>query len=143
MALDRVDDPQLGAVAFEDLAVLGVPPPAEGVGEHVEVGGDPLGLPFEPELDLGRREVPGHFEPDLVASAAILKQVKTGGGICLTSNLMVFPGGAPEVSGDDVGEKLEVCDVKKLEVGRGAAGNKFIDREVEDTNARESVVPAI
>ena len=123
MALDRVEDPQLGAVAFEDLAVLGVPPSAEGVGEHVEVGGDPLRLPFEPVLDLGRREVPGHFEPDLVASAAILKQVKTGGGIRFTSNLMVFPGGAPEVSGDDVGQKLEVCNVEVLEVRRSLHGS--------------------
>ena len=143
MALDRVGDAKLGAVVGEDLAVLGVTPPTERVGEYVEVGGDPFRLPLEPELDLRRCEVARHLQTDLVASTAVLEQVKTCRRIGFPGDLLTIPGWAPEVSGNDVGEKLEVCDVELLEVGRGTAGNKFIDLKVEDSNARESVVPAI
>ena len=79
MTLDGVEDPQLGAVAREDLAVLGLAVATESVWENIEMHRDPLGLPLEAMFDLGRRKMSRHFQPNLVASAAVLKQVKTCG----------------------------------------------------------------
>ena len=114
MTLDGVEDPQLGAVAREDLAVLGLAVAAERVGKNVEVGGDPLGLPLEAMLDLGRRKMPGHLQPNLVTSAAILEQVETGGRICFSGNLMFVPGWAAEVASDDVSQQFNISDVEVL-----------------------------
>ena len=112
-----VEDAQLGAVALEDLAILGLAVAAECVGENVEVCRDPLSFPLKPVFDLRRGKMPRHFQPNLVASAAVLKQVKTCRRIGFTSDLMVVPGRAPEVSSDDVSQQLEISDVEVLEVG--------------------------
>ena len=143
MTLDRVEDSQLGAVAREDLAVFGLAVAAERVGENIEVGGDPLGSPLEAVRDLRRRKMPGHFQPNLVTSTAILEQVKTCGRICFTSDLMFDPGRAPEISSDDVGQQFQVGDVEVLEVGGRAAGDVFIIGKVENSNTWEASIPSI
>ena len=143
MALDRVGNAKLGAVVGEDLAVFGFTPATERVREYVEVGGDPFRLPLEPKLDLRCCEVARHLQPDLVAGAAVLEQVKTSRRISFPGDLLTIPGWAPEIPCDDMGEELEVCDVEVLEVGRGTAGDVFICREVENAESGEPIEPPI
>ena len=143
MALHGLVDAQLGAVVPENPVIFGVTPSAEGVGEHVEVGGDPLGLPLEVAADLGGGEMPGHFEPDLVAGAAVLEEVEAGRGVGFSGDPVVGPGGAPEVAGHDMSEELEIGDVEVLEIWGGWAGDKFSGREIENADARETTSPAV
>ena len=98
MALHGLDNAQLSAVIFEDFLVFGVAPSAEGIRKNVKMGGNPFGLPFEVKADLGGGEMTGHFEPDLVARAAVLEEIEAGRGICFSGDPVVGPGGAPEVT---------------------------------------------
>ena len=72
-----------------------------------------------------------------------MEQVKTCRRIGFTSDLMVVPGQAPEVSSDDVSQQLEISDVEVLEVGGRAAGDILVGGEVEYADAGETVVPSV
>ena len=134
-ALHGFVNAKLVTVIFKDFSIFGVAPSSEGVRQDVKVGADPLGLPLEVEPDLGGGKMARHLQADLVAGATVLEKVEAGRGIRLSSDHMDGPGGAPEVAGDDMGEKLEVCDIKVLEMGRGRASDIFIVGKVEYANA--------
>ena len=53
MQLHGIFDAEGCTMLVEDSVELGISPSAEGVGEDIEVGGNPLGLPLEVTADLG------------------------------------------------------------------------------------------
>ena len=111
---------------MENGLVLDVGPSTEGIGDDILFCWDPGSLPLEAELDLGGGKVAGHLEADLVTGTTIPEQVVTRRGVSVTLDLAVIPLRAPDITGEDVCEELQVGDVKVLEVRRRATGNVLV-----------------
>ena len=128
---------------FEDPVIFWVAPPAKSIRQNIKVGGNPLRVPFKIIFDLQGGKMAGHLETDLVTSSAVLEEIKTCRGVSFPGDLMAVPRGAPEVTGHDVSEELEVGDGEGLEVRRRGTGDKFIVGKIENANTWEAVVPTI
>ena len=79
----------------------------------------------------------------MMSSPAILEEIKTGGRIGFSSDLMAVPCGAPEVTGHNVSKEFEVSNGEGLEVGRRGTGDEFVVGKIENSNTWEAFIPPV